>query len=229
MTILNEQQIEWKIRSQLRTAAIRQRLAEAKDGSSAVAQAEREFKNLAQKMAAGVNNIEDESHDDLDESVGATIFGGLVSAAGIAKLMGYTAKGIAKILKKLGANVDPEKEGQTFFNISHSIHHFYIGSLEKLAGKMGVKKEKQKLVANVMFGVLLGTAATLTGIGLYDALKHSDKFIAAGEGVLGGIKAAEGAQIGTDIFSIFSEALEAVDDVIDVADLMDVSAGPYGD
>ena len=147
----------------------------------------------------------------INESFLVTAYGTVVSAAGIAKLLGYAAKGIAKALNALGlASVDPEKEGQTFFKLSHKIHHFYINSLVKLAAKMGVPKEKQQLAGNVMFGVLLGTALSLTGIELYGAIKAGNLGLALGEGGMAGIKVAENAEAGASIMTLVEEAFGAV-------------------
>lgn len=147
----------------------------------------------------------------INESFLVTAYGTVISASGIAKLLGYAAKGIAKTLKSLGfESIDPEKEGQTFFKLSHKIHHFYIDSLVKLAAKMGVPKEKQQLAANVIFGVLLGSALSMTGVELYGAIKAGKIGLALGEGGMAGIKVAENAETGASIMTLVEEAFGVV-------------------
>lgn len=236
MTILSEKQIEWHVRSHLRAAHTQRKIVEVRSARlleknesnvnlDAIKQALQKWANIADTAVDKIKTVESNGSKDLEESVAATIYGGFISAGGIAKLLGYMAKGIAKVLKSLGANVDPEKEGKTFFDISHSIHHFYIGTLKKLAAKMHVKEEKQKLVANIMFGVLLGAAASMTGVELYNAYLHNKSLVIAGEGIMSGIKAAEGVEIGTDLFAIFSEAAETVENAVDLIDIADDVVG----
>lgn len=185
----------------------------------------RHLTQIAADFDAGVDSLDVEraGNRQVNESFLVTAYGTIISASGLAKLLGYTAKGIAIGLKKLGVKgIDPEKEGQTFFRLGDKIHHLYLGVLKKLAGKMGVPPEKRALAANVMFGVLLGAAMTATGIELVSAIKGSKLGLAIGEGGMAGIKIGEGAEIGADIFTLVREAFEAVPElagmVVDVAE-----------
>lgn len=235
--LLSEAQIRHRVRFQLRDARARniivnarvERLLEQKQKQDdALDQAKKELDTLAQTARSGVNKLSKGSTSEKEIAeigVGATAFAAVVSASGIAKLLGYLAKGIAKILKKLGANVDPEKEGKTFFDISEHIHHSYIGVLKKLAGLFVKDNAQQDLAANVMFGVLLGVAAWLTGEGIYHAISNNNALTAMGEGVLQGIKVAEGSSLSTDMFGLVETTLDSIGDIsLELADVEDIVA-----
>jgi hypothetical protein len=236
--ILTEAQIRNKIRTRLRTAATLSKLKEARflaeqqeksaESKDIIAQ----FKKLGAELDREIDELEvvdakKLKKESVAESVGrkkkineswlVTAYGAAVSASGIANLLGRVAKGIAKILNKIGfKGVDPEKEGKTFFEISEWIHHLYIGLLMKLAAKMGVPKPKQKLAANVMFGVLLGVAITTTGSALVDSVKAAHLPTFFGEGGALGIKAAESAKVGTDISALIRNAFASTSGLRDV-------------
>lgn len=213
------------------------KLREQKETDTAE-QLKQNLQALASALSSEVDNLESisfeefESEVQLEESVRAdmlhesmmvTIYGSIVSASGLAKLLGYMAKAIAKILVRMGfKNIDPEKEGETFIEIGEYIHHLYLDILMKLAGKMGVPKEKQKLAANVIFGVLLGAAMSFTGIELYSAVKGGKLALALGEGGMAGIKIGEGAETGANIANLMKQAFETVPElagvVVDVAE-----------
>ena len=215
--MLTKKQIRCRVRSHLRSALVREtivksrvgRLLQEQEKQDAVKVAKQELEKLAQSVSKGIDKLPKSDENDIDEGI-TMAFAATVSASGIANLLGYTAKGIAKILKKMGANVDPEKEGQTFFAMAEFIHHSYINSLKKLAGVVVKDKRKQEVAANVMFGVLLGTAVWFTGEGLYKALLNNNTMIAAGEGILQGIKAAEGTSLGANLYQLVQTTLESV-------------------
>jgi cytidylate kinase len=211
---------EAKLRSYVRSLMLEES-SEVIDDDEAV----RILAQVAANLDAGVDSLDVEraGNRQVNESFLVTAYGTIISASGLAKLIGYTAKGIAIGLKKLGVKgVDPEKEGQTFFRLGDKIHHLYLGALKKLAAKMGVPPEKRTLAANVMFGVLLGAAMTATGIELASAIKGSKLGLAIGEGGMAGIKIGEGAETGANIFTLVREAFEAVPElagtVVDVAE-----------
>lgn len=247
--MFSERQIRSKIRSQLRANLVREaiesaRLREQDEQDSelddeAMKRLKSEIEALASTTASGIRSLRVVSFDDfkksqkgrlkesrgkrLQESALVTLYGAIVSASGIAKLLGYTAKGIAKILNAAGIkSIDPKKEGQTFFEISEFIHHTYLHILEGLAGKMGVPKEKQKLAANVMFGVLLAVALGFTGVELYGAIKSGKLGLALGEGTMAGIKVAEGAETGVNIVTLIRAAFQTIPELagvlVDTAD-----------
>ena len=182
----------------------------------------RDLEAVAASLAARVEAL-DATDSRVDESLLVTAYGTIISASGLAKILGYTAKGIAMALRKLGVkSVDPEQEGKTFFEIGDKIHHLYLGALKGLASKMGVPPEKRSLAANIMFGVLLGSAMTMTGIELFSAIKGSKLAMALGESGMAGVKIGEGAETGANILTLIREAFETVPElagtVIDAAE-----------
>jgi hypothetical protein len=250
--MFSEGQIRSKVRAQLRASLVREAIESARLREQAEQDAgldddamkrlQDEISALASATATGVKSLKVISFDDfkksqkgrlkesrgkrLQESALVTLYGAIISASGIVKLLGHAAKGIAKILNVAGLkNIDPEKEGQTFYEISEFIHHTYLHILEGLAGKMGVPKEKRKLAANVMFGVLLGVAMTFTGIELYSAIKGTKLVAIFGEGGMAGIKVGEGAETGANIVTLIRSAFQSVPElagvVVDTADTAD--------
>jgi len=226
--MLTESQIRARIRTQMRTALLTSDVAKLREQreKEAVEKIASNLKALAAALDSEVENLEsmtfeefendqtiEESvdHNRLNESMLVTLYGAVISASGIAKILGYMAKGIAKVLNRLGLdNIDPEKEGKTFFEISEYIHHLYLGALKKLAAKMGIPENKRSLAANVMFGVLLGAAMSFTGMELYSAIKGGKLALSLGEGGMAGIKIGEGAETGANIWTLVQEAFSSV-------------------
>jgi len=230
--MITEHQIRRRVRSHLRAALLREQIKqsaqdrdelETVDVEAALKDAMAEIDKIALRSTAMAKNIkvkkvtQDSDSDQMNESFWVTAYGTVISAAGVAKMLGYMAKGIAIVLKKLGAKVDPEKEGESFMKIGHWIHHKYMAGLEYLAKKMGFEDNKAKVAARVMFGVLLGIAMVLTGIGIYKAFTSDHLIIAGAEAGMEGLKGAEQAQLGSEIWTIIVETLQAAPELAGVA------------
>ena len=230
--MITEHQIRRRVRFHLRAALLREQIKQAAqnsdeletvDAEAALKDAMAEIDKIASRSIAMAKNLkvkkvtQASESDQMNESFWVTAYGAVISAAGMAKMLGYMAKGIAIVLKKMGAKVDPEKEGETFLKIGHWIHDKYITGLEYLAKKMGYEGDKAKKAARVMFGVLLGIAVVLTGIEIYSAFKSDHLVIAGAEVGMEGLKTGEGIELGSEIWALTANALQGAPELAGVA------------
>lgn len=144
----------------------------AEKPSEEVTDAADQMASLNSQMQGLVGDTLSATDKKKDESVAAMAVGLLVGLPGLLHLMSKMASLAAKMLNKVGAKLDPKKEGETFHHWAAKMRTFYVQTLLVPVVKRIFKKQvgdnpkKAIMYAEVLYAVLLAAVAINAGVEL---------------------------------------------------------------